>query len=208
MGQRKNILVVEPSLVIRCGIVTLLQRAIMPNITIVEYNDLSIMSSVALQSIPDLLIVNFSSVGGLSLSTIRTNLCNENLKIISLQSTLVDQGAQQCFDDIISIYDSMETIKDKVLKLVDDSQDSANSKKELTQREKEIIVCVVKGMTNKQIAEELILSAHTIIAHRRNITNKLQIHSPSGLTIYAIVNKLVDIADIQNTIMQNEEVEA
>lgn len=75
----------------------------------------------------------------------------------------------------------------------------------LSQREKEIIVCVVKGMTNKQIAEQLFISAHTVITHRRNIAAKLQIHSPAGLTIYAIVHKLVDINDVKDTICNNEE---
>ncbi len=71
---------------------------------------------------------------------------------------------------------------------------------ELSTREKEIIVCVVKGLTNKEIAEELCISAHTVITHRRNIASKLQIHSTAGLTIYAIVNKLVELSDIQQTI--------
>ncbi|MFA5202364.1 MAG: LuxR C-terminal-related transcriptional regulator, partial [Bacteroidales bacterium] len=64
--------------------------------------------------------------------------------------------------------------------------------------EKEIIVEVVKGLINKQIAEKLCLSVHTVITHRRNIANKLQIHSPAGLTVYAILNKLVSLEDIQN----------
>ena len=67
----------------------------------------------------------------------------------------------------------------------------------LSQREKEIVTCVVKGMTNKAIADKLFLSIHTIITHRRNIARKLQIHSPAGLTIYAIVNKLVALEDIK-----------
>lgn len=67
----------------------------------------------------------------------------------------------------------------------------------LSTREKEIITCVVKGMTNKEIAETLYLSVHTIMTHRRNIARKLQIHSPAGLTIYAIVNKLVELSDIK-----------
>ena len=67
----------------------------------------------------------------------------------------------------------------------------------LSSREKEIITCVVKGMTNKEIADALYLSAHTVITHRRNIARKLQIHSPAGLTIYAIVNKLVELQDIK-----------
>lgn len=70
----------------------------------------------------------------------------------------------------------------------------------LSQREKEIVVCVVKGMTNKQIGEQLFISTHTVITHRRNIASKLQIHSPAGLTIYAIVHKLVELDDVKNTI--------
>ena len=63
--------------------------------------------------------------------------------------------------------------------------------------EKEIVICVVKGMTNKEIAEKLFLSIHTVITHRRNISKKLQIHSAAGLTIYAIVNKLVTLNDVK-----------
>ena len=68
----------------------------------------------------------------------------------------------------------------------------------LSTREKEIIVCVVKGMTNKQIADALCISAHTVITHRRNIAAKLQIHSAAGLTIYAIVNNLVELSEIKD----------
>ncbi len=70
----------------------------------------------------------------------------------------------------------------------------------LSTREREIIVCVVKGMTNKQIADALCISAHTVITHRRNIAAKLQIHSAAGLTIYAIVNKLVELSEIKDTL--------
>lgn len=67
----------------------------------------------------------------------------------------------------------------------------------LSVREKEIIVCIAKGMSNKEIADSLNLSVHTVTTHRRNLSSKLQIHSPAGLTIYAIVNKLIDLRDIQ-----------
>lgn len=70
----------------------------------------------------------------------------------------------------------------------------------LSAREREIVVCVVKGLTNKQIADALCISAHTVITHRRNIASKLQIHSAAGLTIYAIVNKLVELSEIKDTI--------
>ena len=69
----------------------------------------------------------------------------------------------------------------------------------LSQREIEIIGCVARGLTNKEIANELCLSIHTVTTHRRNISSKLQIHTPAGLTIYAIINKLVKLQDIKLT---------
>ena len=66
----------------------------------------------------------------------------------------------------------------------------------LSDREKDVIICVVQGMTNKEIANHLCISTNTVITHRRNIARKLQIHSPAGLTIYAIVNNLVDISSV------------
>ncbi|MBR2778393.1 MAG: helix-turn-helix transcriptional regulator [Prevotella sp.] len=66
----------------------------------------------------------------------------------------------------------------------------------LSDREKEVIISLVQGMSNKEIADHLFISVNTVITHRRNIARKLQIHSPAGLTIYAIVNNLVDISAI------------
>ena len=67
----------------------------------------------------------------------------------------------------------------------------------LSEREKEIIVQVVKGLSNKEIAEALFISVNTVMTHRRNIARKLQIRSAAGLTIYAIVNGLVNLDDVQ-----------
>ena len=77
------------------------------------------------------------------------------------------------------------------------SKEEKSSADDLSQREKEIITCVVRGMSNKEIAESLYISVHTVITHRRNIARKLQIHSPTLLTVYAIVNKLVDISEVK-----------
>ena len=76
-------------------------------------------------------------------------------------------------------------------------QEEQKIQDDLSQREKEIVSCVVKGMSNKEIAEHLFISPHTVITHRKNISRKLQIHSPTLLTVYAIVNKLVDISDVK-----------
>ena len=67
----------------------------------------------------------------------------------------------------------------------------------LSDREKDVIISVVQGMSNKEIADHLCISINTVITHRRNIARKLQIHSPAGLTIYAIVNGLVDISSVK-----------
>lgn len=68
---------------------------------------------------------------------------------------------------------------------------------ELSEREKDVLIQVVKGLSNKEIADVLCISMHTVIAHRKNITRKLNIHSTAGLTIYAIVNKLVDLNSLE-----------
>jgi regulator of cell morphogenesis and NO signaling len=67
----------------------------------------------------------------------------------------------------------------------------------LSDREKEVIVEVVKGLSNKEIAENMFISVNTVMTHRRNISKKLNIHSPAGLTIYAIVNGLVKLDEIE-----------
>ena len=68
---------------------------------------------------------------------------------------------------------------------------------ELSDREKDVLVQVVRGLSNKEIADVLFISTHTVISHRKNIARKLNIHSTAGLTIYAIVNKLVDINSLE-----------
>ena len=72
-----------------------------------------------------------------------------------------------------------------------------NSDEALSDREKDVIISLVQGMSNKEIADHLCISVNTVITHRRNIARKLQIHSPAGLTIYAIVNGLVDISSVK-----------
>jgi DNA-binding NarL/FixJ family response regulator len=74
---------------------------------------------------------------------------------------------------------------------------AAQSGDALSDREKEVIIALVQGMSNKEIADHLYISVNTVITHRRNIARKLQIHSPAGLTIYAIINGLVDISSVK-----------
>ena len=68
---------------------------------------------------------------------------------------------------------------------------------ELSDRERDVLVQVVRGLSNKEIADVLCISMHTVISHRKHITRKLNIHSTAGLTIYAIVNHLVDLNSLE-----------
>ena len=67
----------------------------------------------------------------------------------------------------------------------------------LSERERDVLIQVVNGLSNKEIADRLFISIHTVMTHRKNITRKLNIHSTAGLTIYAIVNKLINIDNIK-----------
>ena len=68
---------------------------------------------------------------------------------------------------------------------------------ELSGRERDVLIQVVRGLSNKEIADVLCISMHTVISHRKHIAAKLNIHSTAGLTVYAIVNKLVDINNLE-----------
>ena len=74
--------------------------------------------------------------------------------------------------------------------------DLSSNDEQLSEREREIVVCVAKGMANKEIADHLCISVNTVTTHRRNIARKLSIHSSAGITIYAIVNKLVTLDEV------------
>lgn len=71
-----------------------------------------------------------------------------------------------------------------------------NESSGISKRENDVVRCIALGMTNKEIADNLYISTHTVIAHRKNITKKLGIKTVSGLTVYAILNNLVELEEI------------
>ena len=165
------------------------------NIEAAEVADMQQLPALLSWRRPDILIIDPGLAGISSIIQFKKSLEGLSLKCIALQHSLADASVLKMYDGVISVYDSAEQT----------SSEKEERQEPLTEREKEIIIGVVKGMTNKQIAEKLCLSAHTVITHRRNIAGKLQIHSPAGLTIYAIVNKFVDINDIKDSIYSREE---
>lgn len=111
--------------------------------------------------------------------------------IMQKQSLLTDLS--------FSLYDSVEHIIHSLSRL-DKKNHAATGQKEendnLSKREMEVLTGLVNGMLNKEIADSLNISIHTVVRHRKNITQKTGIRSQSGLTIYAISKKIVSIEDI------------
>ena len=196
MNRPVRITVAEPSVIIRSGLLSVLKRINMAHIEVFEVAEMEQLKYALSWQKPDVLIVNPAFLGFLSLQQVKKDSSNPNLKYIALQLSLSDGAALKNYDEVISVYDSTDQIKEKLNKLFYEPEEDKRYES-LSQREKEIIVCVIKGMTNKQIAESLCLSTHTVITHRRNISAKLQIHSTAGLTIYAIVNKLVELDNVK-----------
>lgn len=116
---------------------------------------------------------------------------------IMLAPTQVPPSVARDFDEVLSIFDPIDTLAALIERLSSTSTDDIDSAKELSPREKDIVVGIVKGLSNKEIAAEINVSVNTVMTHRRNITRKLQIHSPAALTIYAIVSKLVRLDEVK-----------
>lgn len=103
-------------------------------------------------------------------------------------------------DVTFTLYDTTEHIIHLLMKLDKKGQSLPNEKEgedNLTKREIEVLTGLVNGMLNKEIADALNISIHTVVRHRKNIAMKTGIRSQSGLTIYAISKKIISIEDIE-----------
>ena len=197
-----TIAIAEPSVIIRTGITVALKRIPGYRIQPVEILTLDSLNNYLHTHKPDILIINPSFWGYFDIGRLKEETSNLKLKSLALLFTSIDVSLLRNYDDTISIYDTVDQLKIKLDSLVDSpAKESADEATALSNREKEIITCIVKGLTNKEIALELFLSTHTVISHRRNIARKLEIHSTAGLTIYAIVNKLVELDDIKKNML-------
>lgn len=198
MGSSGKILAVaETSHIIRKGLVYILSQLpiVSKVVELKELEDINYQISIIK---PDGILINPMLLGHTHKSDIRQQLSLGNgVAIIALVYNIIDERFYQSYDAVIQINDSESKIEDVLSNCLNKEIFKASDQDGLSDREKEILVSVVKGMSNKEIAEYHSISIHTVITHRRNIARKLEIHSVSGLTIYAILNKLVDIKDIQ-----------
>ena len=194
-----RIALAETSVIIRSGLTLALKR--LPNLKIqpVELLSVEARNDCLRTQFPDILVVNPTFGDFFDVARFREETAGMGIRVVALVSSFIDASLLSKYDASISIFDDLEALANKINLLQNiEPEEEEDSQEALSQREKEIVICVVKGMTNKEIAEKLFLSIHTVITHRRNISKKLQIHSAAGLTIYAIVNKLVELSDVKD----------
>lgn len=196
MPRRINIMIAEPSVIIRRGLVAVLKELSALTLKITEVPQTDMLYSALQTTDQDILIINPGYLGMVTPDQLRKDCDSPDLKIIALQNSMADTGISRLYDDTLSVYDKVPVIQDKLEKLSALENDS--DKNQLSAREKEIVALIAKGLSNKEISDKLFVSTYTIMTHRRNIMNKLKIHSPAGLTIYAIVNKLIDITEVKD----------
>ena len=194
-----RIAIAETSVIIRGGLTAALKR--LPNVKVqpIELLSIEALHDCVRTQCPDMLIVNPAFGDYFDIGKFREETSGKKIRVIALVTSFVDASLLSKYDESISIFDDLERLSKKISGLlnVPSEEEDLENQDALSQREKEIVICVVKGMTNKEIAEKLFLSIHTVITHRRNISKKLQIHSAAGLTIYAIVNKLVELSEVK-----------
>ena len=192
-----KIAIAEPSVIIRSGIIAALKRMPKFKIQIVEITSFDVLTQQLMLQKPDILIVNPTFWGAINLAKLKDESALLKLKSLAIVYSFVDDSLLKQFDDTINIFDNIEQLNVKIEQLAIKEQPVEADL--LSVREKEIVRRVVKGLTNKEIANSLFLSTHTVITHRRNIARKLEIHSTAGLTVYAIVNNLVELEDVKKS---------
>lgn len=145
---------------------------------------------------PDIVIVSCNVCSPPMIETVRTIADLPKARFILYCETITDELLAERCEGHLSAEESDKEVIDLITSLLT-ADEREEVPGELTPRERDIIIGVVKGMTNKEIADELFISPNTVTTHRRNIVKKLDIHSASGLTVYAIMNKLVSLQDIE-----------
>ena len=186
---KTRILLVEPSAIVGKGLLAMLQSQ--TRFTVADVvSDADNVESLIEAHRPDVLIINPDL--GPDLKKIRNV---GKVAVVALVYSHVPQSVLRHYDAIIDI-DASETevvsVIDSVTTVSEGDGDSQGDGEGLTKREVSVLVLVAEGFMNKEIADKLNVSVYTVISHRKNITRKTGIKSVAGLTIYAMVNNLID----------------
>lgn len=118
--------------------------------------------------------------------------------VLAILSSATDAGFVQDYEGQIYLSDKTAEVEQKISAAVSvNANETRGDGEELSAREKEILVCVAKGMLNKEIADYYNISIYTVITHRKNITRKTGIKTVAGLTVYALLNNLIDMNSME-----------
>ena len=192
-----HIAILDSSHIICEGVQSILFQSEM-NVKMFRLNCLEDLQELTESKLLDILIVNSLAVinRDKEIKKIRKSYPQLSLVCIELGFT---QTIAQLFDASFTLYDSSDHIIHTLSSL--NKRRKTNDKKDfiddtLTDREIEVLIGLVNGLSNKEIADSLNISIHTVVSHRKNITLKTGIRSQSGLTIYAISKKIIAIDDV------------
>lgn len=194
-----RIIIADPSEIITQGLSILLSKN--PNFKVVEcFNSAEkLIERLPIQKI-DVLIIN-PTIIDYSMRTMVRDIfpIGQNVALIALVGSFIEGRVLKEFSGIIEINDSQIHIESTIVELAQmaklgDANEAINYN--LSKREVDVLIAVAKGLQNKEIADCLNISIHTVISHRKNISHKTGIKSVSGLTVYALLNKLIDERDV------------
>lgn len=189
-----NITIIEPSAIICQGIIAILSKSGLPHkMTAVEnfrhFRDYGIRNS------PDIVLANPAQVQNQEKEFLANRKKYPGTHWLGIVYTLTDPQILSLFDDIIYINDAPGKIVTSVQKLLSPNHLMRPMQENLSGRETDVLKLLVAGKANKEIADKLNISPHTVITHRKNITQKTGIKSVSGLTIYAVLKEIISVND-------------
>ena len=194
---KERVFIIHPSEIIRRGLNAILRNAFNLDLTQLE----AVQELAAFTDMKDNSIIVFTAFAGEDdMNWIARLKMHNQLHIIYI-CTAGDPPALPGVDHTISVEIPADDLLTMVSSLLDPyraSDTNTSHDSELTAREKDVLNLVALGHSNKEIADKLFISIHTVISHRKNITEKLGIKSISGLTVYAVLNKIID-TDQMNT---------
>ena len=193
-----KIAIADPSPVILAGLASMLQS--LPDCEVVLQSDDMHTVTMRLAILkPDVLVINPVMVDYSKRRMVRSLFENlPDMRIVALVSSFMENTVLRQFHGIIEINDDLQRIKSTLQQVTaqHSQQENEIDSSLLSDREKEVLICLAKGKKNNEIAEALHISAHTVITHRKNIVRKTGIKSVSALTVYAILNNLLEQKDI------------
>lgn len=194
----KKILLITPSKVIARGIEAVLSELGEFRVEGI-LSDLSHVSEARLRNMDaDVILIDPVLADYTSRMNVRSRISEySSAAVVALKSVPMDEEQLKQYDGAVGLYDDPVAIVRKLRESLSSREESPESEGyDLSAREKDILVCVAKGMLNKEIADHYNISIHTVITHRKNITRKTGIKTVAGLTVYALLNNLIDSGSI------------